>query len=220
VRLCQRLLADHITRSAKQIRADTGASDNNNDPILLNLQPTSSISVYIEATNSRRNQVGSYCDSPAGTPDASGVLAGGEGEENMVQTQESGQSQSGQGMYVHALYISVRHMRATHANSSFLLFHTGVLSRPAFGIGPGPMQESFVELTQCLQLLLKGMCVLMSGEYQTAPLTFCSLAMSAFVQELYSCSPRALFRPQRSTLRLIRAVSTSHRGYHQKHCHR
>ena len=122
VRLCQRLLADHITRSAKLIRVETGTGDLDNDPILLNYQPTSSISIYIESTNARRTQIGGYkniASTGAGTGTGTGTGTG-----------SSGAADQGPGH--------------------------GQLSRPAFGIGTGPMQDAFIELTMCLQLLLKG----------------------------------------------------------------
>ena len=109
VRLCQRLLADHITRSAKLMRADTGTSDADNDPILLNLQPTSSISVYIEGTNSRRNQVGSYLQAPGSIVAVDGAAgAAGGGESGGGQAQEQGQGQgTGHGMYT---YVHIEYM--------------------------------------------------------------------------------------------------------------
>jgi len=49
-RVTQRLLAEHITRSAKMTRAEQGTGDSDTDHLLLNLQPTSSASVFLEGS--------------------------------------------------------------------------------------------------------------------------------------------------------------------------
>eukprot|EP00605_Chrysophyceae_sp_TOSAG23-4_P001779 GSChrysophyteH1.ASY1.ANO1.1968.1 assembled CDS len=48
IRMTQRLLAEQITRSAKLIRAEQGTGDSDAELLVLNLQPTSSASVFLE----------------------------------------------------------------------------------------------------------------------------------------------------------------------------